>query len=54
MNPVGAQANGNLSSRANAFSVESLISSEQTNQPTTLTSVAESGERRSPDSSCQG
>ncbi|CAH3126222.1 unnamed protein product [Porites lobata] len=53
MNPVGAQANGNLSSRANAFSVESLISSEQTNQPTTLTSMAESGERRSPDSSCQ-
>ena len=53
MNPVGAQANGNLSSRANAFSVESLISSEQTNQPT-LTSMAESGERRSPDSSCQG
>jgi len=34
MNQAATHANGNLSSRANAFSVESLISSDQTDQQT--------------------
>lgn len=51
MNQGGLHANGNLSSRANAFSVESLISSEQTNQQTIPSRTAFG--RTSPDSSCQ-
>lgn len=50
MHQTVSHANGNLSSRANAFSVESLISSEHTNQQTSITRMAASTGRRSPES----
>lgn len=54
MHHTGSHANGNLSSRANAFSVESLISSEHTNQQTSSTRMAASTGRGSPENSEQG
>lgn len=54
MHHTGSHANGNLSSRANAFSVESLISPENTNQETLSTRMAASTGRGSPDNSEQG
>ena len=54
MHQTRSHANGNLSSRANAFSVESLISPENTNQETLSTRMAASTGRGSPDNSEQG
>ena len=54
MHHTRSQVNGNLSSRANAFSVESLISPENTNQEALSTRMAASTGRGSSDNSEQG
>lgn len=54
MHHTRSHVNGNLSSRANAFSVESLISPENTNQEALSTRMAASTGRGSPDNSEQG
>lgn len=53
MHHTRSRANGNLSSRANAFSVESLISPENSNQEALSTRMAASTGRGSPDNSEQ-
>lgn len=54
MHHTRSHANGNLSSRANAFSVESLISPENSNQEALSTRMAASTGCGSPDNSEQG
>lgn len=54
MHHTRSHANGNLSSRANAFSVESLISPENTNQELLSSRMAASTDRGSPDNTEQG